>query len=797
MIKPGHWTSATVEIIANNNDFLGDMVTDPFDLDDMPFRLGTSRPVALAKGQRKFLELTYYVPPGRKGQRVRTRLLSRGERELAAAEHPMLRMPEHQFYLMVLARDPDRYTLLRDLDSVRPPSGKLVEGSVDSYYRVMQPRIESRTPLPSNPLCWTSIAYVLWDDLHPDVLTPEQQQALLDWVHWGGQLIVSGPGTLENLKGSFLEPYLPATAEGAWEITGDTLAELNDVWSIHGPTLKPASPWSGVTLAPHEGANVLVVGDDAPLVVERALGYGRVVLSAFRLGQRELNDWKSFDNFFNGVLLRRGPRKFQLGPDGFEAEMRWADDMSPLPRPMRRSTVVYTGGQPYSPSDEDPYWPERMDPRRVATLHYYTRDTDLPPGQFEQEYRLPQMAAELEQQPHMDPLEAYRLAREAISTLAGEEQPESIGAGLAGWSDNNAVARLARASLTGGIVIPDASFVVWVLAMYLVILVPVNWAVFRALGRVEWAWIAAPLITIGFAVAVVRLAQLDVGFVRTKSEISVVEIQGGYPRAHVTRYTALYTSLSTTYDLRFADTSALVQPFPTRGELLKEQSRATVNYRRDQGGDTEATENFPIKLDGFDVNSNTQAMLHSEHMFDLGGDLQLKQLAGGGRQVVNNTHLTIEGAGVIGPDGLAWIGTLHPGASATLNFQPWHDDLEPSDADSGAASDANVVPQKPRKQEPWVLQRDAALATASKYPPEVLNIRQMVRLAQNTTKPDEVRLVGWTTEEIAGVRIEPDSSQARHANVIIAHLRLPPRPEPQPDLNARALVEKADSNDNP
>jgi hypothetical protein len=75
----------------------------------------------------------------------------------------------------------------------------------------------------------------------------------------------------------------------------------------------------------------------------------------------------------------------------------------------------------------------------------------------------------------------------------------------------------------------------------------------------------------------------------------------------------------------------------------------------------------------------------------------------------------------------------------------------------------------------------------------VLNIRHMVRLAQNTVKPGEVRLVAWTTEEVPGVRIEPIASQARHANVIIAHLRQPPERPPVPDANARAMVEKEDT----
>ena len=43
-----------------------------------------------------------------------------------------------------------------------------------------------------------------------------------------------------------------------------------------------------------------------------------------------------------------------------------------------------------------------------------------------------------------------------------------------------------------GVEVPNAGFVVLCLATYLAALVPLNWLVFRTLGRVEWAWIAAP-----------------------------------------------------------------------------------------------------------------------------------------------------------------------------------------------------------------------------------------------------------------------------------------------------------------
>ena len=82
-------------------------------------------------------------------------------------------------------------------------------GPVHPYYRVVPitvgPQVKSRVELPSYAMLWTGIAYVLWDEADPGKLNLMQQQALLDWLHWGGQLILSGPGTLGVLRNSFLD----------------------------------------------------------------------------------------------------------------------------------------------------------------------------------------------------------------------------------------------------------------------------------------------------------------------------------------------------------------------------------------------------------------------------------------------------------------------------------------------------------------------------------------------------------------------------------------------------------------
>src|SRR6478736_2733466 len=177
------------------------------------------------------------------------------------------------------------------------------------YYNVVQPALSKPVALPSNMLAWTSIAYLIWDDVDPNLLSPEQQQAVVDWLHWGGQIIISGPKSLDQLRDkSFLAPYLPATAGEPITIDSDTLKPLNDVWTVdsveerkqnqHGRPLTTTRPWSGVTLKLQKDGKFLE--GTASLVVERRIGRGRIVVTAFRLTQPELwANWPGFDGFLN------------------------------------------------------------------------------------------------------------------------------------------------------------------------------------------------------------------------------------------------------------------------------------------------------------------------------------------------------------------------------------------------------------------------------------------------------------------------------------------------------------------
>ena len=210
--------------------------------------------------------------------------------------------------------------------------------------------------------------------------------------------------------------------------------------------------------------------------------------------------------------------------------------------------------------------------------------------------------------------------------------------------------------------------------IYLVLIVPVNWLVFRLVGRVEWAWIAVPVVAIAWGAVVIWLAQLDIGFARAETEVAVLEVQSGFPRAHLTRYTALYSSLSTSYNVHFDDPSSVAQPFAVDLKLLQGQRHSTVTLRN-------VGENL---LTDFMVSSNSTGMVHSEQMFDLAGSLVWNTPPDEPASLENNTSLKLSGVVLVRRrlddrkrviDESTWLGDVVSGAKVDVTFQP-HDAVQ-------------------------------------------------------------------------------------------------------------------------
>ena len=360
---------------------------------------------------------------------------------------PTIRLKRHQYYFAVLSEDPDSYGFLTKLPTIVPPRDEWSVTGLDTDYVVLLPRPGKPVPLPANPLTWTSIAYVLWDDCDPDVLTPAQQTALLDWLHWGGQLIISGPNSLQRLHGSFLDDYLAAHAGTMKKIRRQLVDQLDDHWYIdqsigHGvgdlrqsAAAKTAPPPEIVTLQKHAAANF--VPRTGRLLVERRVGRGRVVVSAFTLSSRQFVNRKRFDEFFHACVLRRPQRFFAL-TENQEISVGWAD------------------------RNRDKY-----DARRVSSLRFFSRDA---------------LPSELASETEGNGTSTTDSQDYLFDTIGYQSDPQS---GVAGWSDFSGVATSARDTLqkAAGITVPSASIVCQMLGVYLLFLVPLNWGFFRLIGH--------------------------------------------------------------------------------------------------------------------------------------------------------------------------------------------------------------------------------------------------------------------------------------------------------------------------
>jgi hypothetical protein len=667
---------------------------------------------------------------------------------------------------------------------VRPPVEELSEEDTVLYYRVVLPKIARRVPLPSNSLTWSGIAYLLWDDIDPNLLTLDQQDALVDWLHFGGQLLVSGPNSLDKLHGSFLETYLPAKKTKSIELAQAAFDGFNDYWlkahqerqqrrdvrqrfEYEPLTIVPETPPLGVELQLAPEARFFPGGS---LVCERQVGRGRVVLTAFALDNRRVRSWSGFDEFLNCWLLRRPPREFKPGEYG-GVRSAWSADF--------------------------PTW--EKDPRISTTLRYFTRDI----GHMTSDG--PNESDAIDETPVGEPLgsatptSGFGAAGATVSLTqfsSGEEMnpepskppqssldpntddPHFLGfraaalGGAAGWNDNSGAADAARKSLreAAGISIPEAGFVLRALAVYLLVLVPVNWGFFRLIGRVEYAWAVAPVLAIAGAAAVIRFAQLDIGFARSHNEVAVLEVHGDYQRGHLTRYTALYTSLSTGYDMAFDDSTALVQPFAVDPafERRENQSASEVRFAREK----------QISLRDFQVASNSTDMIHSEQMYNLGGPLSLEGDEAKGFRVRNDSTLSLRDVGVLraGENGqfwFAWLDELKAKTAAPLEFQSL----------GGRRGDFRRVWKKSKvagPKAPGVAADEVRLTRFFELAADRLRLR-----------PGDVRLVGYTDEKLAGFNIKPAAAQHTTRTMVLVHLKSGELAPPIPDkLSKHDIIEK-------
>lgn len=714
-VKPGHWFTASETIRANRADHRG-VLRQSIDLQPQStevdgFDLGAPSAAAGEKIRVPLLSERPAVLPQMRTKRFDSRLLAGLPRSvnrntqallggqfvsgtqatsLDTGQRPASMLQPQEYFLIVLTKRPERFSLLQTADWIRPPVDES-EFSVDrpSNYRLVFPRTDGLLTLPETMLDWTSTAVLLWDDLDPSALTVEQTRAVIDWVHFGGRLIINGTGAGIELTRSKLGPLMPMEIQGNGELEAASVAQLLESWSVLGDTTTQQQ----AVIARERSARLVVAGqvhpaavsvrDTSDLLLKRQVGSGQVILSRFDLTSDWMLGWRSRDSFFNAAMLGRPPRRYVTIDD--VAQQRFADDKQSRIADASTNTGL----------------------RLIARDGRLVQASAAQPGELQ--------AAEFVSHPI---------------------------AGMGSWRDDSDAATVTLATLRSqsGIAIPPRQFVITALAIYLAVLVPLNYLFFRVLGRLEWAWLAVPVIGLGGAAWIARGASLDVGLARSRTEIAIVEMQPEYSRGHATRFISLYNSLSRKYDFAFDSPDAAAAPVGILGQVkVGEDERQPVTLRYGYAAG-------PI-LSGVSVASNRTRIFHAEQIIDMGGSVQLRD-----DSLRNNTRFELLDGWVIRRD----------------------------DAGRFEVADAGTCGAGGRVRVRWI--PSGSIGLPNDLPLDLH--RLMLPMLRGETLPrGATRLVARCEMPLPGLTLSPDAAQQSFGTVVIVHLARPAVAVPSGDVN--------------
>jgi len=243
--KPGHWQDVRFQANANHYDIEGELysaavpggATNRFlPVEGTKYTPITKRLAALPKGKWKTFDSSLFIPL-REQSFATTSVRCGFNRANGSATNfldfnSLRSMRPDQHHLVLLSNRQDIYKYLELAPSIKMPGSDASARPNRASYVIIPSDPQFPVPLPRHGLYWSTIAYLIWDDLDPDRLDLDQQTAMIDWLHFGGQLILSGPDCVQRLEKSFLAEYLPARADKAVNLTSEDLVTLNAKWSL-------------------------------------------------------------------------------------------------------------------------------------------------------------------------------------------------------------------------------------------------------------------------------------------------------------------------------------------------------------------------------------------------------------------------------------------------------------------------------------------------------------------------------------------------------------------------------------
>lgn len=734
-VKPGHWYQTRQKLKANQNDesltatlYQIDGNSNPTTVRNLGIPLQFNRDISLAKGQEKTIELKLLQtdwpfesmePTNTTGRSNKLSIFMRySQRGLGAPvidEEFLLRpLKDYQYDMLVLSRNTPQHIFWRGLDCIVWPQAINDESSRIAPHRVIDIAEEDLgQSIPNQLMTMTSISHMVINDVSLNTLPEDHQKAILDWLYFGGTIIINGPDAIAGIESSILKTYAPIQQTSSTTLTQDQIDKLNDTNSWRIRYAKTPSK-DAIAFKPSESISILQgqlaedsswITDLEGLVAERLVGQGRIVMTSFPMNHTALVNWPSYSALIQNAILRKPARRVNLEPE-FQ--------------------LVY---------DESSSGRE-TDPKLTTRLRLWARDL---------------------------------VGSSSSAPKESMANPSSKVSSYGAWNSESLVTNTSSNYLKklSGINVPNLSTILKWLLGYLIVLVPMNWLVFRLLGRLELAWLAAPLIAIAGVFVIARAVQLDVGFSRSQTSLQFIELHNRYPRGLLSSHHALYSSLTTNYKIVYPEGEGIVCPMPQPRQRSLLSAGGLLPYKiADEKG---------TGFQSFPVLSNTIGLVQSEEVVSLTGaiswtidqDARSFQVTNDSQSIIRDVIL--EGSDDSGAKLRAVVGTLEPGEQkkGTLD-QPVDSDLN------------------------WDIQPPTGGKSGQDFDKLALEQNLKLIFKNYPIQHGEWIAMGWTESPLSKLQIAPSTAQTRSATLVLMHAKTAPLGPIEHDRQLMPKINKDD-----
>lgn len=273
-----------VQFVLTNagTDFSGDLVvsfTETYSLGG-----GISVPVELAAGETKTIQValpglsdaysmsgtaaqTIYLYEG--GWEEGKSLVFKGAKNLKPSFFP----PTSTF-IATLTNNSDRLLPLSQLSPVGSESTQVFHLNQLSQFS-----------MPTESLAWETVDYLLIDEFAFSDFSESAQQAVLQWVQQGGNIVVGSTENIEAEMGVFSE-FLPLDIGASTEVAVPALE----------------NPIAAFDASAKEGAQVLTQQEGQVLAARQQIGAGSLTQTSFSLGDEAVSSQKGYKNLITNFF---------------------------------------------------------------------------------------------------------------------------------------------------------------------------------------------------------------------------------------------------------------------------------------------------------------------------------------------------------------------------------------------------------------------------------------------------------------------------------------------------------------